>query len=113
MLIKKQEFATIKEKNKQKIGYKELIEAVIKNNRFFGGEKAIGLANRIKGLRVSSEGKVLKLEEKGLETMINLIDLYRISIGQSSIKIARKAIQNLLYQNPKLKVPKELKPAAI
>ena len=93
-----------------KVGYKELIEAIIRNNRFFGGQKSIDLANRIKGLTVSYDGYVLKLEKREIEIMVTLIDLYRISIGQSSIKIARKSIENLLYQNPNLKVPSELMP---
>ena len=111
LAYRRRDLAATGEEKDKKIGYEELIGAIVKNNRFFGGQKAIKLANRIKGLKVSPEGRVLKLESREIEIMVTLIDLYRISIGQSSIKIARKAIENLLYQNPKLKVPKELKPA--
>lgn len=93
--------------NKQ-ADYKDLIERIIKRNIFFGDEKSAKLANRIKGLKVSPQGNVLQLKENGPETMINLIDLYRISMGQSSLNIARMAIRDILKQNPNLKVPKEL-----
>jgi len=109
LIIPKQK---LKEKEtfiQRKPQYNDLIEAIIKHNVFFGKTKAIALANRIKGLKVSPEGRVVKLKEEGLETMINLIDLYRISIGQSSIKIAREAIRDLVTLNPRLVVPSELK----
>lgn len=93
----------------QKPGYKELVEAIIRQNHFFGGKKSIDLANRIKGLKVDENGKILTMKENGKETMINLIDLYRISIGQSSIRIAREAIKGVLIFNPSLVVPDELK----
>jgi len=96
----------IKEKN---ISYRDLVETIVKQNSFFGGDKSITLANEVKGLSVSQKGDVIKMCGNGLETIKSLIRLYRLSIGEGSINITRHAIRDLIIQNPKLKIPTELK----
>jgi hypothetical protein len=88
--------------------YKDLVEEIIKHNKFFGRNKAIELANRIKGLEVDEAGRVISIGSRGQEVMIQLIDLFRISMGDSSINIARQAIRKLIGLNPKLHIPIEL-----
>lgn len=92
----------------KKPGYKEVIQVIISSNKFFWGQKAIKQANRIKGLKVSEDGKVIELKQDPEFVLANLIDIYRISIGESSAKMAKIAIQPLIVNNPNLKIPQEL-----
>jgi len=89
--------------------YEKLAKAIIDRVRKVIGPVAIIQANTVKGLKASKE----KVQIKGNHQKIisDLVDAYKIIMGEIGVSLAKKGAEPILQQHPRLKVPDELKEA--
>ncbi len=91
-----------------KEGYRELITAVVKNEKRIVKDVAVREANRIEGLYVDEQGNVEDLERDGSKIFEDLYKRYKeLGFGAAKI-IIKKAIQPVLEKYQDLEVPDEL-----
>ncbi len=91
-----------------KEGYRELLTAVVKEEKRIVKDVAVREANKIEGLKVGKQGNVEKIERDGSKVFEDLYKRYKeLGFGTAKI-IIKKAIQPVLEKYPDLEVPDEL-----
>jgi len=86
--------------------YKKLIESIINQTERIIGPVAIMQAKKVNGLRITTRVAIKGDPQKILK---ELLKNYRLIIGDSALTIAKKGAESILKNNPKLKVPNELR----
>ncbi len=72
--------------------YYELISDIILTMRLHLGDKAIKMANKIKGLKVSEQGEVLEIKKEPLDIVTLLTLLYENNLKYKGLNLSKKAI---------------------
>jgi len=72
--------------------YYELISDIILSMRLHLGDKAISLANKLDGLKVSTNGEVLEIKKEPMEIVTLLTLAYEKNQGYHGIWISQKAL---------------------
>ena len=92
-----------------KEGYKELIEAVVKQEKKIVKDVAITSVNRIEGVEVDEDGNVERLDREGDKVFRDIYKRYKeIGFGTARV-IIKKAIKPVIEEYPELDIPEELK----
>ena len=87
--------------------YEKLANAIIEEINDIIGPVSIVQANTVKGLKAST--RKVRITGAPAKVISDLVDAYKIIIGDVAITIAKKGAKPILEKNPKLKVLKELR----
>ncbi len=71
------------------------------------GPVAITLANKVDGLKVSSEGEIIELKREPIKIYRDIINMYKRITGPAAETLAKKASEFILDEYPSLGTPKE------
>ena len=86
---------------------KKLISNTIQIMKKTTGPVAITLANKVNGLKVSSEGEIIELKGEPIKIFRNIIEVYSKITGPVAKTLAKKASEFILSEYPSINVPKE------
>jgi hypothetical protein len=90
--------------------YCELASAIVqKQGDVIGLDLAVKKAQKIAGLIVADDGRVIRLDHQPVEELGRLVDEYAQLSGATAIKFSRQAIEPLLSSFPNISLPKQLK----
>jgi len=89
-------------------GYEKLAKAIIDEINSIIGPVAIMQANTVKGMKASVQG--VKITANPEKAVSGLLKAYKTIIGEVAVTLAIKGAKKILKKNPRLKVPKELRP---
>ena len=89
--------------------YEDLIMAIVKTQaKVIGLGIALHLARGIQGLEISEDGVAVTYEGDPVTILGELVERYRKVERDVAITLAKKAIEPLIKETPKLKVPEVL-----
>ena len=87
--------------------YEELAKAIIDQTKSIIGPVAVMQANTVKGLKASTTEA--RITGDPLKVISGLINAYKTIIGSVAVTLAKKGAKSIIENNPKLKIPDELK----
>ncbi|MCX6739610.1 MAG: hypothetical protein NTZ49_00070 [Candidatus Parcubacteria bacterium] len=92
--------------------YYELISDIILTMQLHLGDKAVKIANKIMGLRISDQGEVLEIKKEPAEIVTLLTVAFQKNLNYQSLYISQKAISQRLKISPSAQDKAEYKKTA-
>ncbi|MBI4091229.1 hypothetical protein HY419_00590 [candidate division WWE3 bacterium] len=91
------------------MGYEEIIKSIVLQQELIIGPVAVEEANKVLGLNVSQDGKVVRIEGDGKSVLENLVKQYASLFGRVSIEVCKEAAMSVTKTVPAESLPDILK----
>lgn len=86
--------------------YSDLAQAIIEKEKGVMGQAALKAPKDV-GIELDSDGKIIKMEEDGKETVGKLVEKYHSYTGEVAVNLAKKALEDT--DTSELELPDQLK----
>lgn len=88
--------------------FSKLAENIIKEQENIIGPVALEQAQKVPGMKIDWPNHKVLIEGNQTEIIEKLIEKYQHLFGQASVEICREAVESILSQVPKDRIPKLL-----